>query len=62
MNRLSNILALLGAIALVLGMGMLKPAAGVITLGVMLILGAVATMRADVKQAKADAIKKAMNL
>jgi hypothetical protein len=53
---LSNVLALVGVLSTVIGVCMLSIAAGFITLGLFLIVGAVATARPN---AKPDAMKKA---
>jgi hypothetical protein len=59
MKYLENILAIAGALSIVVGVGMFRLAAGVITLGVLLILGAVAVSK-DFTRADAGA-KKAGN-
>lgn len=59
---LSNLLAIFGVVAVVVGVGMVNLAAGVISLGAMLIVGAIATARLGVERAKIEAVKKAVNL
>jgi hypothetical protein len=48
--QLSDALAMAGAVALVAGIALLKPAAGIIALGVLLLLGAVATAKLKTPQ------------